>query len=89
MTMQVTAQGLVVEMAMALSESELRCEQFDMPVERLINLWLAKYGNDWVDVALVLNDNYYKYVYKRLKALNELEQHYLTDRSKFVCRKPD
>ena len=74
---------------MSLSSSELKCEQFDMSIEKLVNLWLAKYGNEWVDVVTVLNDNYYKYVYKRLKALSELEQHYLTDRSKFVCRKPD
>ena len=72
-----------------LSVSELKCEQFDMPIEKLVNLWLAKYGNEWVDVQQVTYDNYYKYVYARLKAVGELEQHYLTDRSKFVCRKPD
>ena len=72
-----------------LSASELKCEQFDMKINDLVNLWLAKYGNEWVDVQEVKHDNYYKYVYARLKAVSELEQHYLTDRSKFVCRKPD
>jgi len=79
----------VHEQASCLQEHELTTAPFYMRIEDLVNLWLAKYGNEWVDVQEVMYDNYYKYVYARLKALGELEQHYLTDRSKFVCRKPD
>jgi len=79
----------VHEQASCLQEHELTTAPFNMRIEDLVNLWLAKYGNEWVDVQEVTYDNYYKYVYVRLKALGELEQHYLTDRSKFVCRKPD
>ena len=79
----------VNEQASCLQEHELTTEPFHMKIEDLVNLWLAKYGNEWVAVQEVSNDNYYKYVYKRLYAVGELEQHYLTDRMTFVCRKPD
>jgi len=79
----------VHDQSSCLQEHELTTAPFNMRIEDLVNLWLAKYGNEWVDVQEVTYDNYYKYVYVRLKALGELEQHYLTDRSKFVCRKPD
>lgn len=77
------------ETASCLQEHELAGSLFEMKIDDVINLWLAKYGNEWVDVFEVKHDSYYKYVYARLKAVSELEQHYLTDRSKFVCRKPD
>ena len=79
----------VHEHASCLQEHELTTAPFNLKIEDLVNLWLVRYGNEWVDVMCVTSDPYYKYVYARLKALGELEQHYLTDRSKFVCRKPD
>jgi len=79
----------VHDQSSCLQEHELTTAPFYMRIEALVNLWLAKYGNEWVDVQEVMYDNYYKYVYARLYGVGELEQHYLTDRSKFVCRKPD
>lgn len=79
----------VHEQSSCLQAHELTTAPFNLKVEDLVNLWLVRYGNEWVDVMCVTSDPYYKYVYVRLKALGELEQHYLTDRSKFVCRKPD
>jgi len=79
----------VHEQSSCLQEHELTTPPFNLKVEDLVNLWLVRYGNEWVDVVYATSDPYYKYVYVRLKALGELEQHYLTDRSKFVCRKPD
>lgn len=59
----------------------------DAPLETLINLWVTKYGNDWVELDAVMNDNFYGSAYAELKAAGELEIHYLTDRSRYVCRK--
>ena len=67
---------------------ELASEAFTVPVERLIDLWTAKFGNEWVDIADIATDAFFSGAYKRLKQLGELETHYLTDRSRYVCRKP-
>ena len=67
---------------------ELASEAFNVPVERLIDLWTAKFGNEWVDMTEIAVDAFFSGAYKRLKQLGELETHYLTDRSRYVCRKP-
>ena len=67
---------------------ELASEAFNVPVERLIDLWTAKFGNEWVDMVDIATDGFFSGAYKRLKQLGELETHYLTDRSRYVCRKP-
>lgn len=67
---------------------ELASEAFNVPVERLIDLWTAKFGNEWVDMVDIATDAFFSGAYKRLKQLGELETHYLTDRSRYVCRKP-
>ena len=67
---------------------ELASEAFNVPVDRLIDLWTAKFGNEWVDIADIATDAFFSGAYKRLKQLGELETHYLTDRSRYVCRKP-
>ena len=67
---------------------ELASEAFNVPVDRLIDLWTAKFGNEWVDMTDIAVDAFFSGAYKRLKQLGELETHYLTDRSRYVCRKP-
>ena len=67
---------------------QLDSDVFNLPVDRLIDLWLAKYGNEWIDLVDLHGDNFYGLAYKRLKSLGELEVHYLTDRARYVCRKP-
>ena len=70
------------------SSKELDSEAFTVPVERLIDLWVTKFGNEWVDMVDIATDAFFSGAYKRLKQLGELETHYLTDRSRYVCRKP-
>lgn len=70
------------------SSKELDSEAFTVPVDRLIDLWTAKFGNEWVDMVDIATDAFFSGAYKRLKQLGELETHYLTDRSRYVCRKP-
>ena len=62
---------------------------YKMPVKELVDLWITRYGNDWVDAAEVEDDPFYKHVHNRLRQLGQLEQHYLTDRNKYVCRRPE
>jgi hypothetical protein len=60
----------------------------DIPTARLIDLWVARFGHDWVDLQEVVEDQFYKAAYDRMRREGELEIHFLTDRSKYVCRNP-
>lgn len=72
-----------------LNESDIKKGVFDLPIDRLVDLWLARFGNDWVDLAEIENsDDFFNLVFIRLKQLSELEVHYLTDRARYVCRIP-
>lgn len=66
----------------------LDSEVFGMPVAALCDLWLVKHGNDWVDADTLMDDSFWALAYARLKSLGELEVHFLSDRSRYVCRKP-
>lgn len=67
---------------------ELDHPAYDAPVSVLIDMWVVRFGNDWVDIETIDNDDFFKQAFKRLKGMGELEVHYLTDRSRYVCRKP-
>lgn len=71
-----------------LRSEALESEAFALPVARLVDLWVTKYSNDWIDIAELQDDGFWHHVYVRLKALGEVETHYLTDRARYVCRKP-
>lgn len=60
----------------------------DIPTERLIDLWVARWGHDWVDLLDVTEDSFFQDAYTRMKKEGELEVHFLTDRAKYVCRNP-
>ena len=63
-------------------------EAFNTDVQTLSDLWLAKWGNEWVDVQKIHDDRFWSIAFERLKQLGMIEQHYLTDRAMHVCRKP-
>lgn len=83
------ATGHVVMATDRVSMADLNSEVFNAKIDDLINLWVTRYGNEWVDLIDIEQDEFYMRVYKRLRQLGQLEQHYLTDRSRFVCRKPE
>lgn len=86
---QITApRGILTDMD-RVNMSDLNSEVFSAKIEDLINLWLTRYGNEWVDLIDLESEPTYLLIYKRLRQLGQLEQHYLTDRSRFVCRKPE
>jgi hypothetical protein len=72
-----------------LTMVDLQKDVFNISVDTLINLWVTRFGNEWVDLETIDNDDFFVNAYKRLKQLGHLEQHYLTDRAKYVCRKPE
>lgn len=68
---------------------DLEKDVFKASIETLINIWVTRFGNEWVDLETIDEDDFFINAYKRLKQLGHLEQHYLTDRSRYVCRKPE
>jgi len=67
---------------------DIEHEAYETSVSTLIDLWVARYGNEWVDLETVDDDVFFSLAYTRLKNLGQLEIHYLTDRARYVCRKP-
>jgi hypothetical protein len=68
---------------------DLGNDVFRLSIDELLNLWLARFGNEWIDVMVLEDNQFYKLAYQRLKQLGEVEVHFLTDRARFVCRKPE
>lgn len=79
--------GFVSDMN-SVTTADLDSIAFNTPIETLVNIWVTRYGEEWVDVDRLMGDPFFGAAYKRLKSLGQLETHYLTDRSRFVCRKP-
>ena len=63
-------------------------ELLTTPLPTLIDLWVARFGNEWVDLETIDNDEFFSKACKRLMQMGQLETHYLTDRARYVCRKP-
>lgn len=73
-----------------LRAMDLEKDVFKIPIDTLLNLWVTRFGNEWVDLETVIDgDDFFMNAYKRLKQMGLLEQHYLTDRARYVCRKPE
>jgi hypothetical protein len=73
-----------------LQALDLEKDVFKIPIDTLLNLWVTRFGNEWVDLEAVIDgDDFFLHAYKRLKQMGLLEQHYLTDRARYVCRKPE
>ena len=64
-------------------------EAFNTSIATLLDLWVTRFGNEWIDLDDIEKDEFFAIAYKRLKQMGELEQHYLTDRARYVCRKPE
>jgi hypothetical protein len=87
-TATVRAPDGIISNDVEVNMEDLESLPFSTPIETLLNLWVARYGNEWVDVKDVLAEEFYGLTYKRLKSMGKLETHYLTNKSRFVCRKP-
>jgi hypothetical protein len=87
----ISAESLIAKLVVdsQIVSMELESEAFTVPVSRLIDLWLARFGNTWVDLTTLEEEEFFHAAFKRLKQLGEVEVHYLTDRARYVCRKPE
>ena len=72
-----------------ITSAMLESEAFNIPVNRLIDVWVARFGNKWVDLETLEGDEFFSSAFKRLKQLGEVEVHFLTDRARYVCRMPE
>jgi len=75
--------------AMEIDEAQLNSEVFRTPIDTLANVWTAKYGDRWIDLEAITSDACFSLVYKRLYQRGMIETHYLTNKSKYVCRVPE
>ena len=64
-------------------------EAFSIPVSRLIDIWITRFGNKWIDIEEIEEDEFFSGAFRRLKQLGEVEVHFLTDRARYVCRMPE
>lgn len=71
------------------TSKDLEHEAYNVAVDSLIDLWVTRYGNEWVDLSEIEQDEFFRLAYRRLKQMGELETHYLTDRARYVCRRPE
>jgi hypothetical protein len=67
---------------------ELEHPAMTATVQEVENLWLQRYGRDWQDSTEVLKDAFFRVAYARLKNLGRIEETYLADKNKAVCRLP-
>lgn len=67
----------------------LESDAFTIPVSRLIDVWVTRFGNKWIDIETLEGDAFFNSAFKRLKQLGEVEVHFLTDRARYVCRMPE
>ena len=79
--------NLVVESSVL--SMELESEAFNVPIDRLVNIWVMRFGHNWVELERIEEDAFFSLAFKRLKQLGEVEVHFLTDRARYVCRMPE
>jgi len=72
-----------------ITTAMLDSEAFNVPVNRLIDVWVARFGNKWIDLETLEGDEFFSHAFKRLKQFGEVEVHFLTDRARYVCRMPE
>ena len=72
-----------------ITSAMLESEAFIVPVDSLINVWVIRFGHDWVELERIEEDAFFSLAFKRLKQLGEVEVHFLTDRARYVCRMPE
>ena len=72
-----------------ITTAMLESEAFTVPVNRLIDVWITRFGNKWVNLEEIEEDEFFSNAFKRLKQLGEVEVHFLTDRARYVCRMPE
>ena len=72
-----------------ITTAMLESEAFKIPIDRLVDLWITRFGHDWVELERIEEEEFFSLAFNRLKQLGEVEVHFLTDRARYVCRMPE
>lgn len=72
-----------------ITSAMLESEAFKVPIDRLVNLWITRFGHDWIEMERIEEEEFFSLAFNRLKQLGEVEVHFLTDRARYVCRMPE
>ena len=72
-----------------ITSAMLESEAFKIPIDRLVDLWITRFGHDWVELERIEEEEFFSLAFNRLKQLGEVEVHFLTDRARYVCRMPE
>jgi hypothetical protein len=72
-----------------ITSAMLESEAFKVSVDDLVNVWIVRFGHDWVELERIEEDAFFRLAFNRLKQLGEVEVHFLTDRARYVCRMPE
>lgn len=84
-----TNRARIKQLDSEVTTAMLESEAFKVPVDNLVNIWVLRFGHDWVELESIEDDAFFSLAFKRLKQLGEVEVHFLTDRARYVCRMPE
>lgn len=68
------------------SISDLDHAVFKTPITTLADLWVARWGEGWVDARDVEKEDFYAWAALRLKKLGYVEEYYVVDKGITVMR---
>jgi hypothetical protein len=70
----------------ALTEQDLRHEGMKAPLSALVDMWVVRWGSEWVDETEFKEDDFWRIALVRLTGANKLEKHNLANQYSSVYR---
>lgn len=62
-----------------LTEKDLRHDGMKAPLSALVDMWVVRWGSEWVDESEFKEDDFWRIALVRLTGANKLEKHNLTN----------
>jgi hypothetical protein len=70
----------------ALTEKDLRHEGMKAPLSALVDMWIVRWGSEWVSETEFQEDDFWRIALVRLTGANKLEKHNLANQYMSVYR---
>lgn len=70
----------------ALTEQDLRHEGMKAPLSALVDMWVVRWGSEWVSETEFQEDDFWRIALVRLTGANKLEKHNLANQYMSVYR---
>ena len=70
----------------ALTEQDLKHEAMKAPLSALVDMWMVRWGGEWVSEAEFQTDDFWRIALVRLTGANKLEKHNLANQYASVYR---